>query len=61
MTMAVLSDSSFLDKVWTTSILNPLVLDIKCRLHNDYDKFKFWGDFLYFEEHLYILEGSLRL
>jgi len=59
--LTMLDDSSFLDQVRTTSTLDPLVLDKKHHSHNNHDKFKFFDDFLYFEESLYIPKGSLCL
>ena len=41
--------------------MDPLVLDIKRHFDNNSEKFKFVNDLLYFEKHLYILEGSKRL
>jgi hypothetical protein len=38
-----------------------LVLDIKRRSDNNYEKFKFVDDLLYFEERLYNPEGSVHL
>jgi len=60
-TMAMTIDSSFLIQVRTTSTLDPLVLNIKHRSYYDDDNFKMLDNLLYFEEHLYILEGPLRL
>jgi hypothetical protein len=41
--------------------MDPLVLDIKHRSNNNREKFKFVNNLLYFEECLYILEGSTHL
>jgi len=60
-TMAMPVDSSFLDQVRATSATDPLVLDIQRRPATDRDNFKFVNDLLYFEERLYIPEGSTRL
>jgi hypothetical protein len=59
-TMLTLVDS-FLNQVCATSTMDPLVFDIKCRSNNNHEKFKFLDNLLYFEEHLYILEGRTYL
>jgi hypothetical protein len=53
-TMSTLIESSFLDQVRTTSIMDPLILDTKRHSDNHREKFKFVNNLLYFEERLYI-------
>jgi hypothetical protein len=56
-TMSTPVDSSFLDQVCAASTIDPLVLDIKHCSNNNYEKFKFVDNLLYFEERLYIPKG----
>ncbi|GGS30672.1 hypothetical protein GCM10010252_78350 [Streptomyces aureoverticillatus] len=51
-------DDGFLSEVRTAIIEDFIVFDIKQRVDND--KFKVEGDFLYFEERLYIPKGPTR-
>jgi len=59
--MKIPNDSAFFHQVRATSSMDLLVLDIKCCSNHNRDIFKFVDDFLYFEEFLYILEGSIYL
>ena len=53
-------DVDFLNHVCVATIGDFVAFDIKRRL-GKYDKLKVEGDFLYFEEHLFIPEGLTRL
>jgi len=52
-------DVDFLNQVCVTTIENFVAFNIKRRFGED-NKFKVEGDFLYFEERLFILEGPTR-